>query len=141
MRRSVLDTDIYSEIVKGKDASVAARADEHLASHKRLTISIVTVIEVVKGWHRLNREDRVQRFLGEIRDIEVLPLGVKAAEMAGRIQADLERAGTPVGYADALVAAIALRHGVPLISGNTSHFVPIQVAGYSLVLSNWREEV
>jgi predicted nucleic acid-binding protein len=37
-----------------------------------------------------------------------------------------------------LIAGIALRHGLTLVSGNVAHFQRIQALGYSLKLENWR---
>jgi predicted nucleic acid-binding protein len=50
MSRRLLDTDILSEIIKDKDAAVAARAAAYLAQHGRFTTSAVTVAEIVYGF-------------------------------------------------------------------------------------------
>ena len=57
MTRCLLDTDILSEIIKGKDATVAARATAYLASYGRLTTSAISVAEIVYGLRRVGRED------------------------------------------------------------------------------------
>ena len=79
MDRSVLDTDILSEVLKRRNSRVVRQAEEYLRLHGRFTISCITVLEVVTGWHRLQREDRVQEFLGQLPDFEVLPLDTEAA--------------------------------------------------------------
>ena len=58
--------------------------------------------------------------------------------MAGRLYADLERTGQPIGLADAIIAAIAIQQDLTLVSGNLSHYQRIQALGYSLKLDNWR---
>jgi predicted nucleic acid-binding protein len=58
--------------------------------------------------------------------------------MAGRIYADLERIGQPIGRADPIIAAIALRYDLTLITGNVAHYQRIQTLGYGLKLDNWR---
>ena len=65
-------------------------------------------------------------------------LDLRSAELAGRIYADLERAGQPIGRADPMIAAIALRHDLTLVTGNLSHYERIQKLGYNLELDNWR---
>jgi len=45
MTKVLLDTDILSEILKGKNAVVAARASDYLAAHGRFTTSAVSVAE------------------------------------------------------------------------------------------------
>ncbi len=130
MDRSLLDTDIFSEILKGTTA--------YHAAFGQYTISVITVMEIVKGFHKLHREDRIQQFLAGLPTIELLTLDAQSAELAGRIYADLERLGQPIGRADPMVAAIALRHGLVLVTGNLSHYQRIQNLGYTLRLENWR---
>jgi predicted nucleic acid-binding protein len=59
--------------------------------------------------------------------------------LAGRIYADLERRGTPVGLADVMIAAGSVHHGLPVVTGNTTHFARVRDAGYGVTLENWRE--
>ena len=68
---------------------------------------------------------------------EVLPFA-DAADLAGRIGAGLDRIGQPIGLADTMIAAIALGHGLELVTGNTSDFQRVQQLGYPLILANWR---
>jgi predicted nucleic acid-binding protein len=49
---------------------------------------------------------------------EVLPLDAIAGELAGRIDADLKRAGFDIGGPDTMIAAIAIHRGLPLVTGN-----------------------
>ena len=65
-------------------------------------------------------------------------LAARNGPAAGRIAGDLERVGRPIGLADPMIAAIALTHGLELVTGNTGHFQRIQQLGYPLVLANWR---
>lgn len=97
------------------------------------------MLEIVAGWHRLQREDRVQEFLGRLPDFEILPLDTEAAVQAGRIEADLARHGTPIGRADPMIAAIAVVRGLPLVTGNTDHYRRIRDLGVPLALSDWRK--
>ena len=70
--------------------------------------------------------------------MDLFTLDAQSAEMAGRIYADLEKSGQPIGLADPMIAAIALRHNLTLVSGNSSHYERIQRLGYALHLDNWR---
>ena len=98
----------------------------------------MTVTEVVKGWQKRQREDRVQEFLTEIANVEVLPIDNSIGELAGRICGDLERIGQPIGLADSIIAATAIHQDLVLVTGNLSHYQRIQALGYSLKLDNWR---
>jgi tRNA(fMet)-specific endonuclease VapC len=136
--KALLDTDIFSEILKGIDQSVVTHATAYRAAFGRYTISVITVMEIVKGLHKLQREDRVQQFLTGLTSVELLTQDVHSSELAGRIYADLERTGQPIGRADPIIAAIALRHDLTLITGSVAHYRRIQTLGYGLKLDNWR---
>lgn len=138
VNKSLLDTDILSEILKGKNQTVAARATAYRAIFGRYTLSTITVMELVKGFHKLNRPDQVQRTLTALVSEELLSFDLESAIWAGRIYADLERSGQPIGRADPMIAGIALRHDLTLVSGNTAHYQRIQQLGYALKLDNWR---
>lgn len=139
MARALVDTDILSEILKGKNPRVLARADAYRATYGVITTSVITVMEVIKGLHKLGDHERQTEFLTAIASEEVLSLDLESAEIAGRIYADLEREGKTVGWADAMIAGIAIRHQLPLVSGNTAHYTRISDLGLPLVLENWRD--
>ncbi|MDB9454540.1 PIN domain-containing protein [Dolichospermum circinale CS-541/06] len=105
---------------------------------KNYTISVITVSEVIKGWRKLNRNDRIQEFLIDLLQMEILSLEQKSAELSGLIYADLEKTGQIIGLADVLIAAIAIENNLILVTGNTKHYQKIQSLGYPLQLDNWR---
>lgn len=140
MRKALIDTDIFSEILKGVDAIVAQRASTYRANFGCYTISSVTIMELVKGLHKVGREERIQQLLERLALEEVLVFHTRGAELSGRIAADLERTGQPIGRADPMVAAIALQHGLVLVTGNTAHYARINALGYALELENWRDQ-
>ncbi len=139
MEASLLDTDIYSEVMKGKDPNVVRRARDYVREFGRHTVCAITVMEVVKGLQLLEREDRIQRFIGELSALDVRVIDSQAAVSAGRIYADLQKAGRTVGRADPMIAAVALRDNLELVTGNHGHYVRIQDMGYGLRLANWRD--
>lgn len=138
MDKALLDTDIFFEILKGIDRNVVAKATAYRAIFGRYTISVITVMEVVKGLHKIQREDRIQQFMAGLSSVELLSLDLRSAKLAGRIYGDLEQTGQPIGRADPMITAIALQHGLTLVTGNLSHYCRIQSLGYHLKLSNWR---
>jgi tRNA(fMet)-specific endonuclease VapC len=138
MNKALLDTDIFSEFLKGHDPKVQQNAAAYRQAIGPLTISVVTVMEMVKGLHKMSREPAIQALLARLAAEEVLGFDIDAAEQAGRIHVDLERTGQPIGWADTVIAAIALRQGLELVTGNTTHYQRIQLLGYPLVLGNWR---
>src|SRR5512145_1924393 len=139
MTRCLLDTDILSEIIKGKDTGVAARATAYLAAYGRLTPSAISVAEVVYGLRRVGREDRLRQFELAIDLAEVLPFADDTARLAGRINGDLVRQGRIIGMPDVMIAAVALRAEIPVVTGNRAHFEQVRVVGYDLTILNWRD--
>jgi len=138
MTRVVLDTDIFSEILKARNTVIVSKAMEYKENYDRFTISVITVLEVVKGLHKIGRVDAEKKFLDGLRTIEVLPFDENCSITAGRIFADLEKTGQPIGRADPMIAAIAIQHNLVVVTGNTAHYERIQKLGYSLRLDNWR---
>jgi tRNA(fMet)-specific endonuclease VapC len=51
MDKALLDTDMFSEILKGIDQRVVAKAVAYRTAFGRYTISVITVMEIVKGFH------------------------------------------------------------------------------------------
>ncbi len=138
VNKSLLDTDILSEIGKGIDPNVRRNAAAYRAAFGSYTVSVITMIEVVRGFQKKQSTARLQQFLAAIASEEVLPLDQAAAELAGRIAGDLDRVGQPLGRADPMIAAIALQHGLDLVTGNIAHYQRIHALGYPLRLVNWR---
>jgi predicted nucleic acid-binding protein len=138
VNKALLDTDTFSELGKAVDPAVARHGAAYRAAFGRYTLSVITVMEVVRGLQKKQATRRLQTFLAQIASEEVLPFDQAAAELAGRIEGDLERTGQPIGRADPMIAAIALQHGLELVTGHTAHYQRIQRLGYPLVLHDWR---
>jgi len=140
MTRVLLDTDIFSEVLKGHDKNVAEKARSYFSEHRMYTISAVTIMEVVKGMHKKRQAKKLAELMVSLDRLEILFLDEVAAIHAGRIYADLESTGLPIGRADPMIAGIAISRGLPLITGNTKHFQRIADLDYDLKLENWRND-
>ena len=138
MNRSLIDTDIFSEITKAVNPTVVAHATAYRKAFWRYTISAVTLMEVIRGYQKKQATRQLQHFLTSTAAEEVLSFDRPIAELAGRITGDLERTGQPIGVSDPMIAAIAIHHGLELVTGNTAHFQRVQQLGYKLTLVNWR---
>ena len=79
------------------DATVTANAGTYRQTHGRLTLSVITVMEMVKGLQKVQQPQKIAALLTHVGTEEVLEFGQSAAEMAGRIWGDLGRTGQPVG--------------------------------------------
>jgi tRNA(fMet)-specific endonuclease VapC len=138
MDKAILDTDIFSEILKGIDRKVVEKSIIYYEIFGHYTISLITVTEIVKGFHKFQKEEYIRKFMDNISTVELLTLDLHSSELAGRIYADLERTGQIIGRADPMIAAIALHYDLTLVTGNLSHYKRIQLLGYDLKLDNWR---
>jgi len=140
MERAILDTDIFSEVLRGRSQAVIAKADAYLSTFGHFTISVITVAEMVDGLKRHFREGAISKLLEklQIEGHEVLSLDLEVAKIAGSIAGELHRTGQPIGRIDPFIAAIAIEAGLPLVTGNVSHFERIASLGYKLRLENWR---
>jgi tRNA(fMet)-specific endonuclease VapC len=136
--RTILDTDIFSEFLRGRNAAVAGRAAQYQRVHGRFTISAITLMEMCSGWQRRGDQARSTAVLQRISAWEVLAIDGAVCALAGRIDGDLIRTGQPIGIADALIAATALHHGLVLATGNGEHYRRLQPLGYPVVLDDWR---
>jgi predicted nucleic acid-binding protein len=139
VNRVLLDTDIFSEVLKQRDPRVAAKATAYRHAFGRFTISVITVMEVTSGLHRLRAAKQLARFQAMLAGCEVLGLGLEAGLLAGKIDADLKSSGTTIDLNDAMIAAVALEAQVPVVTGNVAHYEAIRSAGYPLIIENWRE--
>ena len=108
MNRTLLDTDILSDFLRGQNGNVLRRAQAYISEHARLTLSAVTVFEVVRGRNQAQQIDRAAQFLAWAQNAEVLAFDDKSARIGGEIAGALLRTGTTIGVADVLTTGTTL---------------------------------
>ena len=117
----LLDTNHCIFIIKNR----SPQAWEKLARHPvgAIGISSVTASELWFGVEKSEQKERNNRALAKfLLPLEIAPYEEKAAERYGKIRAVLEKAGTPIGSLDCLIAAHAVALGVVLVTNNTDEF-------------------
>jgi tRNA(fMet)-specific endonuclease VapC len=134
----MLDTDVFSEFLRGRNAVVAARAGQYQRVHGCFTICAITLMEMCSGWQRRGLQARAAAVLQQMSTWEVLALDGDIAALAERIDGDLIRTGQPIAIADGLIAATALQHGLVLVTGNRAHYQRLQPLGYPIQVDDWR---
>ncbi len=139
MDKCLLDTDTFSEIEKGRNKIVMLRAREYRAEWGFLTILAITAMEINHGLWLSNNSRLLSKFAVTLANEEFLPFAVTTAVLAGKISAELDKRGIPIGLNDPMIAATAIEHGLVLGTGNTKHYEQIQQIGFPLQLANWRE--
>ena len=130
----LFDTDTLSEIMKRDPSpSLLKRLDTTTREHQ--FTSAVTIGELVFGAERSHRRDHFMMKLHRIvlPRLVVLPFDQGAAEIYGKLRADLEKVGMPLDIPDLQIAAVAIRHELIVVTGNVRHFGRIQ----QLAVQDW----
>ena len=71
-----------------------------------------------------------------LSSISILQFDNYAAEEYGKVRADLERKGTPIGPMDMLIAGHARSEGLVLVTNNTREFFRVD----DLEVEDWTKE-
>jgi len=100
---------------------------------------VITVMEVIQELQRVGRSNFIQTFRNAVALEEILLFDQDTADLAGHIAGDLDRIGRTIGRCDSMIAAVAITHGLELVTGNIAHYQRLQPLGYPLALTNWRE--
>jgi tRNA(fMet)-specific endonuclease VapC len=109
-----------------------------LRRHNPMDIFLCSVVkaELTYGaYHSSRIADNLRLLQRFFEPFISLPLDDACCDAYGRIRTDLERAGTPIGPNDLLIAATAVANDRTLVTANTSEFS--RVAG--LTIENWEE--
>jgi tRNA(fMet)-specific endonuclease VapC len=118
----MLDTDICINFLRGSlNIEIIRRARGFELDE--LGISVVTLAELCYGANRSARPDHNHRLIAEFcGPLAVTDFDANAAKAYGRIRAELESAGTPIGPHDMLIAAHAVSLGTVLVTRNVREF-------------------
>ena len=135
MDESLLDTDILSEVLKGKDQQVLATARQYLAEYHHLSFSAITVYEIIRGMRAKRASRQLAQFLNTVSTSDVFSVSMPVLMRAGELWAKAHDGGHPHNDADLIIASTALEAGRVLVTGNTSHFSWIN----GLQLADWRQ--
>jgi predicted nucleic acid-binding protein len=139
MNKSLLDTDILSEVFKARNATISHRQREYRAIWGMLSLSVVSVMEIMRGLWRSGDPGKLVTYKRCLESEEVISFTTEVALLAGKMEAELLLRGIRIGMADTMIAATAIEHGLVLVTGNIEHFQRLQQLGFPLRLANWRE--
>ena len=100
-------------------------------------LSAITLSEFEYGVEKSRRPSQNRLALADfIAPFEVLPYDRTASECYGKIRAQLEMTGQPIGALDLLIAAHAVAHSLVLATNNERGFGRVP----SLEIENWAAE-
>lgn len=110
----LLDTNIVSYIITGRSQVARARLEE---VRSQACVSIITVGEILYGLEKVKAGKQRRKALELFFDtISVRLWDHDAAAAYGRLRAEQERLGKPLGPYDMQIAAHALALGATLVS-------------------------
>ena len=117
------DTNVVSELMRKRpDAGALAWREMVDATYGKVTISAVTVDEIMYGLARKQDAGLQAWFDGFIGRKEVLPVTQTIAYRAGEMRTGFSRRGVVRSQADMLIAATAQIHALTLVTRNVRDF-------------------
>jgi toxin FitB len=127
----LLDTNVISELMRPQpEVRVLAWADG--LDPEAVAISAMNEAEILHGLARLPDGRRKQALrqswdglMAELFAGRIWPFTSEAAHWYGEVLVRREQLARPMASADAVIAAIALAHGVPLATRNEADFADI----------------
>jgi len=130
-----LDTNTCIYYLKGISAGIARR----LLSLRPEDIRIPSMVkaELLYGVERsTKREENLQKIRQFLLPFEIVSFGNQEAERYAIVRAELDRAGTPIGPNDLVIAATTAENDGILVTNNEKEFK--RVSG--LKIENWMND-
>ena len=131
----LLDTNAVIALLTNRPPAVRERLRREASAAVAIWISSIVLFElwygVARSQHRAQNAERLRTFLAG--NISVIAFAEEDAAIAGDLRAELDKAGTPIGPYDLLIAAQALRAGMTLVTANATEFRRVR----GLVWQDW----
>ncbi|MDF1583139.1 MAG: type II toxin-antitoxin system VapC family toxin [Methyloprofundus sp.] len=112
----------------------------HVAQHlfnlppQEIVLPAIVLYELEVGIAKSTLPEKRRAQLNELLTVvQILPFSENEAEITAHIRARLEKAGTPIGPLDVLIAGTALANQATLVTHNTKEFSRIE----NLSLEDW----
>ena len=132
MKKSIFDTNILTAFLKD-NSRVVNKVAEYLDKYDKLTISVITYYEILRGLKEIKSKKKLELFYEMAEKAEIIILTVEIMDKASDIYLELKKEGELIEDADILVAASAMVNDLVLITDNERHFRRIEV----LEVENW----
>lgn len=114
----VLDTDVLIDLLHKREPSTRFLRQLRDEGEALATTSI-NAAELWRGARSPDAREKVAKILTALHDV---PFGPRAARRFGEIMDALDRAGSPIGNTDGMIAAAALEAGGRIVSRNAKEF-------------------
>ena len=132
--RYMLDTNICIYLIKHKPEKVLRKLQT--IHPEDVCISSVTYAELVHGVEKSAAVEKNRlAFSMLLANMEILDFDAQAADCYGKIRADLEKKGRPIGPLDMMIAGHAQSLGYTVVTNNVKEFSRVS----ALKIENWAE--
>lgn len=132
--RYLLDTDICIFLINRRSRAIQERFQQVAVGD--VAVSSITTSELRYGVAKSEKQKQnmaaLQKFL---LVLVILPYDDEASQQYGRIRAQLERKGKPIGSMDTMIAAHALSLDSTVVTNNTKEFRRVP----GLRIEDWSE--
>jgi len=129
--RYLLDTNIVSDLIRNPQGKIAQRIRK--IGESRVCTSIIVAAELRHGAAKKGSPQLSSHVEAVLAALQVLSLETPADETYGLIRTRLEKAGTPIGGNELLIASHALVLGYTLVTDNEGEFSRVE----NLRHENW----
>ena len=134
--RYMLDTNIVSHIMQGRDAGLLARLGQ--ISVGQAVMSSVTLAELEYGLHRKGQPPRLKNALFQVLlRIDVLPWDKAVARCYGQLCHTLEAQGINLSDLDMMIAAHSVAENTTLVSRDKAFEAVVHAKPDQLKLEVW----
>jgi tRNA(fMet)-specific endonuclease VapC len=128
----LLDTNICIYIIKKHPIKVLKKFEGY--SLGTIAVSAITLAELYYGIMKSSNPDKNREALDKfLTPLEIVDFDFFAGLEYGKIRAELEKKGTPIGPLDTLIAAHAKSLNLVLVTNNEKEFQRIS----DLKIENW----
>jgi tRNA(fMet)-specific endonuclease VapC len=137
--RYLLDTNIISHMMHNADGTVALHLQDLIQSGAvdKLLTSVVVECELLFGLAKRPSVRLQTAYDQQMSGLTVMPLDEAVSQHYAQIRLAIERAGTPIGPNDTLIAAHALALGCTLVTDNEVEFRRVP----GLLVENWLKPI
>ncbi len=130
----LLDTNIVSDLIKYPDGLVQQRVLK--LGEAQISTSIIVAAELRFGAEKSGSVVLANKIEEALDRLSVLPLRTPVDTTYAHIRTQLERAGTPIGNNDYLIATQAMTYDLTLVTNNVREFSRVE----DLQIENWLED-
>jgi tRNA(fMet)-specific endonuclease VapC len=129
--RYLLDTNVVSDLVRNPQGLAARRVAE--VGDRAVCTSVIVAAELWYGAAKRASQRLTTQLEAILEAIEILPIESPVERVYGRLRADLEKKGQPIGGNDLLIAAQSIALGLTLVTHSEREFSRIA----ELLRENW----